>query len=428
MAAYWLTGGRVRLWVMLVGSLIFYSWWDWRFCFLLLLSAIVDYTLGILIASRPKLIVLSIIVNLGLLGFFKYFNFFVQSFTPRETFDVLKIVLPVGISFYVFKTMSYTIDVYRREQTPERDLLKFTTFVVFFPELVAGPIVRASRLLPQLEHDHRFRFDRMVAGLTMIASGYVRKVAIADTIAPLVDVRFAHPEAHNSWSLLIGVVLYAFQIYCDFSGYSSIAIGLARILGFDFGINFDRPYFSASFSEFWSRWHISLSSWLRDYLYISLGGNRGGKWKTYRNLMLTMLLGGLWHGASWTFVFWGALHGTYLVVERAVSIRMPKLLRVALVFALTCFAWVFFRAHSFSNAWQILTGIASMQGSLLQVDNKGRILKCAVMIAVLLAFELMPQKREEPSPIRRLAFVAACAWVVLIFGTFSGNNFIYFQF
>src|SRR5436189_4900401 len=178
MAAYWATHGRARLWVMLIGSLIFYAWWDWRFCFLLLFSALVDYTLGILIASRPRLVVLSVIVNLGLLAFFKYFNFFVQSFTPRETFDVMKIVLPVGISFYVFKTMSYTIDVYRREQTPERDLLKFTTFVVFFPELVAGPIVRASRLLPQLEHDHRFDFDRMTAGLTMIASGYVRKVAI----------------------------------------------------------------------------------------------------------------------------------------------------------------------------------------------------------------------------------------------------------
>jgi alginate O-acetyltransferase complex protein AlgI len=427
MAAYWATRGRVRLWVMLIGSLVFYAWWDWRFCFLLLFSALVDYTLGILIETRPRLIVLSIIVNLGLLGFFKYFNFFVQSFTPRETFDVMKIVLPVGISFYVFKTMSYTIDVYRRTQTAERDLLRFTTFVVFFPELVAGPIVRASLLLPQLARDHRFSYDRMVSGLTLIASGYVRKVAIADSIAPLVDFRFAQPGLHNSWSLLIGVYLYAFQIYCDFSGYSSIAIGLARILGFDFGINFDRPYFSRSFSEFWSRWHISLSSWLRDYLYVSLGGNRGGKWRTYRNLMITMLLGGLWHGASWTFVFWGALHGAYLVVERAVSVRIPKALQLFLVFNLTCFAWVFFRAHSFSNAWEVLTGIASMHGSLLEVENRWRILKCVLMVAVLLAFEAMPQ-REEPTPMRRLAFVAACVWVVLIFGTFSGNNFIYFQF
>ena len=441
MAAYWSTKGRLRLWVMLAGSLVFYAWWDWRFCFLLLFSALVDYSLGILLeneqddALRRRLIIVSVAVNLGLLGFFKYFNFFVQSFTPRETFDVMKIVLPVGISFYVFKTMSYTIDVYRRTQAAERDLLRFTTFVVFFPELVAGPIVRASRLLPQLARDHRFRYERMLSGVTLIASGYVRKVAIADSLAPLVDIRFAHPEAHNSWSLLIGVYLYAFQIYCDFSGYSSIAIGLARILGFDFGINFDRPYFSASFSEFWTRWHISLSSWLRDYLYIPLGGSRGGKWRTYRNLMITMLLGGLWHGASWTFVFWGALHGTYLVVERALSgitRRVPKVVMLLIVFHLTCFAWVFFRAHSFSNAWEVLSGIASMSGRLADVENRWRTLKCVAMIAVLLAFEaaaFVPRWRTaEVSPAMRLAFVAVCAWVVLIFGTFSGNNFIYFQF
>jgi len=435
MIAYWSTKGRVRLWVMLVASLVFYAWWDWRFCFLLLFSALVDYSLGILLenerddALRRRLIIISVAVNLGLLGFFKYFNFFVG----QATGIALRIVLPVGISFYVFKTMSYTIDVYRRTQAAERDLLRFTTFVVFFPELVAGPIVRASRLLPQLARDHRFSYARMVSGLTLIASGYVRKVAIADSIAPLVDIRFAHPEAHNSWSLLIGVYLYAFQIYCDFSGYSSIAIGLARVLGFDFGINFDRPYFSSSFSEFWKRWHISLSSWLRDYLYIPLGGSRGGTWRTYRSLMITMLLGGLWHGANWTFVFWGALHGTYLVVERAFPRRIiPRALSILLVFHLTCFAWVFFRAHSFSNAWEVLTGIASMRGSLADVENRWRTLKCAVMIAVMLAFEaaaFVPKWRTaEVSPAMRLAFVGACAWVVLIFGTFSGNNFIYFQF
>ncbi len=448
MTAYWLTRGRARLWVMLLGSLIFYGWWDWRFCILLLFSALVDYSHGILIenehdeAKRKRLIVFSIVVNLGLLGFFKYFNFFVESAAEASnalgidaSYNALRIVLPVGISFYVFKTMSYTIDVYRRTQAAERDLLRFTTFVVFFPELVAGPIVRASRLLPQLRSDHRFRYDEMIAGLTMIASGYVRKVAIADSIAPLVDVRFAHPEAHNAWSLLIGVYLYAFQIYCDFSGYSSIAIGLARILGFDFGINFDRPYFSRGFSEFWTRWHISLSSWLRDYLYISFGGNRGGELKTYRNLMLTMLLGGLWHGASWTFVFWGALHGAYLVLERFFQRfwrRVPAIIAILVVFHLTCFAWVFFRAHSLQNAWQILDGIASLSGSPFEMENRGRIAKCVAMIAVLLAFEaatFLPRIRQrEFTPAMRMAFVAACVWVMLIFGTFSGNNFIYFQF
>lgn len=459
-AAYWATSGRIRLWVMLIASLIFYAWWDWRFVFLLLFSSLVDYSLGIFLENeqddflRKRLIVISIAINLGVLGFFKYFNFFVESAAQigkslglQATYDALRIVLPVGISFYVFKTMSYTIDVYRRTEKAERDLLRFTTFVVFFPELVAGPIVRASRMLPQLQRDHRFSCERMVSGLSLVASGYVRKVAIADSIAPLVDIRFAHPEAHNALSLLLGVYLYAFQIYCDFSGYSSIAIGLARIFGFDFGINFDRPYFSRSFSEFWSRWHISLSSWLRDYLYIPLGGNRGGTWPTIRNLMLTMLLGGLWHGASWTFVAWGALHGAYLVIQRFVApfyqravraMRVPALASnaflVLLVFHLTCFGWIFFRASSFANAWQVLSGIGSFHGAhLADIDNRGRILKGVVMIGVLLLFEVAAflPKRDETRvtrPAFRLAFVAACVWVVLIFGSFSGNNFIYFQF
>jgi len=445
---------------MLAASVIFYAWWDWRFVFLLFFSSIVDYSLGILLenehddAKRKRLIVISIAVNLGVLGFFKYFNFFVGSAAQisnslglRANYDTLKIILPVGISFYVFKTMSYTIDVYRRTEKAERNLLRFTTFVVFFPELVAGPIVRASRMLPQLRRDHAFSFERMVSGLTLIASGYVRKVAIADSIAPLVDIRFAHPEAHNALSLLLGVYLYAFQIYCDFSGYSSIAIGLARVFGFDFGINFDRPYFSRSFSEFWSRWHISLSSWLRDYLYIPLGGNRGGTLLMIRNLMLTMLLGGLWHGASWTFVAWGGLHGAYLVLQRFIAPTYQRVIRalripafasnaflILLVFHLTCLGWIFFRASSFANAWQMLTGMASIHAvHLADIDNRGRILKCLVMVGVLLLFEAAAflSKREEAvetSPMMRLAFIAACVWVVLIFGSFSGNNFIYFQF
>jgi len=475
-AGYWATSGRLRLWLMLVASLIFYAWWDWRFVFLLLFSSIVDYSLGLLLenehddAARRRLIFLSVGVNLGVLGFFKYFNFFAASAAELSrslglpaSYSALNIVLPVGISFYVFKTMSYTIDVYRRTERAERDLLRFTTFVVFFPELVAGPIVRASLMLPQLRSDHRFSYERMVSGLTLVASGYVRKVAIADSIGPLVDIRFAHPEAHNGMSLLIGVYLYAFQIYCDFSGYSSIAIGLARIFGFDFGINFDRPYFSRGFSEFWTRWHVSLSSWLRDYLYIPLGGNRGGRWATVRNLSITMLLGGLWHGANWTFVIWGALHGLYLVIQHFLAPSYKRVIRVlripalasdvfliVLVFHLTCFGWVFFRAGSFANAWHVLHGILSIRSlGLGDIENRGRILKCVVMILVLLLFEAATFLRERRkavlaaapgeqsavsapvpamSPMMRLAFIAACVWVLLIFGSFSGNNFIYFQF
>jgi D-alanyl-lipoteichoic acid acyltransferase DltB (MBOAT superfamily) len=307
---------------------------------------------------------------------------------------------------------------------------------------VAGPIVRASRLLPQLTRDHHFDYERALSGLTLICAGYVRKVVVADSLAPLVDVRFAHPEAHSALSLLIGVYFYAFQIYCDFSGYSSIAIGIARILGFDFGINFDRPYFSRGFSEFWTRWHISLSSWLRDYLYIPLGGNRGGTLFTFRNLMITMLLGGLWHGARWTFVAWGGLHGLYLVGQRLIGPayqRVVKALRVPraasnaflilLVFHLTCFAWVFFRAQSFGNAWQILTSIASMRDlSFASVDNKILVLKGAMLIAGLLLVEIVTLRPREISPARRLAFAASCIWILLLFGSFSGNTFIYFQF
>jgi D-alanyl-lipoteichoic acid acyltransferase DltB (MBOAT superfamily) len=474
--AYFATAGRVRLWVMLLGSLVFYAWWDWRFLFLLLFSSVVDYALGIVLENatdpvvRKRLVTLSVAVNLALLGFFKYFNFFVQSAVKvssslglHVTYDAWRIVLPVGISFYVFKTMSYTVDVYRRTEKAERDLLRFTTFVVFFPELVAGPIVRASRMLPQMKHDHRFRFARTLDGLALVASGYVRKVAIADSLAPLVDSRFAAPSAHSALSLLIGVYFYAFQIYCDFSGYSNIAIGLARIFGFDFGINFDRPYWSASFSEFWTRWHISLSSWLRDYLYIPLGGNRGGTLRTVRNLMITMLLGGLWHGASWTFVAWGGLHGLYLVLQRVFSpayrrvvraLRVPQLLSslfvILLVFHLTCFGWIFFRAESFSRAWEIITAIASMQGmSFATVLQKFQVIKGMMLIAGLVVFEaatFLPKERKPVlapipgetvtvsahAPVRtaamRLAFVAASVWVLLVFGTFSGNTFIYFQF
>jgi alginate O-acetyltransferase complex protein AlgI len=455
MIGYWSTRGRARLWVMFLASLVFYGWWDWRFLFLLLFSAIVDYSLGLALeneqtdASRHRLIVLSIVVNLGLLGFFKYFNFFADSAAHfcntlglPITWNTLRIVLPVGISFYVFKTMSYTIDVYRRTQRAERDLLRFATFVVFFPELVAGPIVRASRLLPQLDRDHRFDFERALSGLSLICAGYVRKVVVADSLAPIVDIRFAHPEAHSALSLLIGVYFYAFQIYCDFSGYSNIAIGIARILGFDFGINFDRPYFSRSFSEFWTRWHISLSSWLRDYLYIPLGGNRGGSLFTFRNLMLTMLLGGLWHGARWTFVAWGGLHGLYLVLQRVIgplyqravkSLRVPQIVSNALlilvVFHMTCLAWVFFRAQSFHDAWQMLSNIAAMRDlSFASVDNKILVLKGAMLIGGLLLVEIATMKSRPISPARRLAFAASCVWILLLFGSFSGSTFIYFQF
>ncbi|HEV7428430.1 MAG TPA: MBOAT family O-acyltransferase [Thermoanaerobaculia bacterium] len=457
---YFLAHGRSRLWVMLIGSFLFYAWWDWRFLFLLLFISLVAYAIGLVLDDggdpqlRKRLLQLSIVVDVGVLGFFKYFNFFADSAARVSaalglpvTYDALKIVLPVGISFYVFKTMSYTIDVYKGVQEPEHDLLRFTTFVVFFPELVAGPIVRASRLLPQMKRDHPFDSDRMMSALALIASGYVRKVVIADSLAPLVDVRFNDPSSHSSLSLLIGVYFYAAQIYSDFSGYSNIAIGLGRLFGFDLGINFDRPYWSRSFSEFWTRWHVSLSTWLRDYLYVPLGGNRGGTWMTVRNLMITMLLGGLWHGAKWTFVAWGALHGLYLVSERVVgspigriarALRIPRLvcdvLLVLVVFHLTCLGWVLFRASSFTRAWEIVHGIASLRGmSFDSVPQKFLVIKGMMLAGALFVFEAATFLTNSvrsflQRPVIRLSFIAACIWVLLTFGTFSGNTFIYFQF
>ena len=430
-----------NLW-LLAASLFFYASWDWRFLPILATTMVVDFYVAAYLeklaksgapeSKRKLVLAISMGSNLAMLGFFKYFNFFADSLHSGllalhipAPISTLNILLPIGISFYTFQSMSYTIDVYRGELPAAKHFLDFALFVSFYPHLVAGPIMRAVDLLPQIESPRHASREQILDGIQLIVWGLWKKMFIADNLAPVVNRIFAE-TAPSGFHTLIGVYAFAFQIYCDFSGYSSIAIGLARILGFDFGINFDRPYFSRSFSEFWSRWHISLSSWLRDYLYVSLGGNRGGKWRTYRNLMITMLLGGLWHGASWTFVFWGALHGAYLVVERMLSIRIPRALQLLLVFNLTCFAWVFFRAHSFANAWQVLSGIASMHGSIADVDDRWRILKCALMIAVMLAFEMFPKR--EPTPAMRLAFVASCVWVVLIFGTFSGNNFIYFQF
>lgn len=458
--AYYATTRQFRLWICLIGSYIFYGWWDWRFLALVLFATVVDYSLGLAMASsespgrRKLLLCLSIITNLGFLSFFKYFNFFVASLAAafdqlgvNWNFRHLAIILPIGISFYTFQSMSYTIDVYRRRIAAERSLLRFATFIAFFPQLVAGPIVRAERLLPQFREDHPFDWERWYQGWLLVIWGYFLKIGIADSLALVVDTHFDAPEVHGSLALLIAVVFYAFQIYCDFAGYSSIAIGLARVLGFDFGVNFDRPYFSASFSEFWTRWHISLSSWLRDYLYIPLGGNRHGPWRTLRNLMVTMLLAGLWHGAAWHFVVWGGLHGIYLVVQRSLAgvlepivraVRLPpslyRALCVGVVFSLTCVGWVFFRADNCSVAWEVLSRIASFEGfSFAEVGNKFHVVKGLALIAFLCLAEATSFVTHPAAVLARrpsLAWGAACVllWGLALTGTFGSNAFIYFQF
>lgn len=454
---FFVSRGQARILVALVASYIFYGWWDWRFTSLLALSTAADFWIArrLNMAERPRarklLLGASLAVNLGLLGTFKYANFFVNSAVESLNqigFHVaekdLGLVLPVGISFYTFQTLSYTIDVYRRKLEPEPNFLRFAAYVAFFPQLVAGPIVRASDFLPQLRADHAFDAERFESGMSLIAWGFVKKVVVADSLSAVVEHRFRVPEAHDSLSLGLGVFCYAFQIYADFSGYSDIAIGTARVLGFEFPENFRQPYFSASFREFWQRWHISLSSWLRDYLYIPLGGNRGGRLLTYRNLMLTMLLGGLWHGANWTFVAWGVLHGSYLIGERWLgppweritnALRVPsaarRVLQVLCVFTLTCVAWIFFRAQSIGAGWTILSSLLAFKGfSIAAVQGKFIVAKGLALIAMLVVVDGLLERRKltrVPRMLRGLAFVA-CLWSVAFLGSFSGSQFIYFQF
>ncbi len=460
MPVYFYLRGRRRLLWCLAGSYFFYGWWDWRFLSLIAFSTLVDYFVGMKLEHehrprwRKRWLTVSVVVNLGVLAFFKYFNFFAESLRAllhtigwEADWTTLNIILPVGISFYTFQSMSYTIDVYRRKIPVEHSLVRFATYIAFFPQLVAGPIVRAAELLPQFHHDHPFRWDNFVKGGTQALWGFFKKVAIADTLAPFVDQCFQSPDSFGAMHLLIGVIFYSFQIYCDFSGYSDIAIGLARMLGFRFPENFRSPYFSRSFSEFWTRWHITLSSWLRDYLYIPLGGNRHGTFKTYRNLMLTMLLGGLWHGASWVFVFWGFLHGMYLVGQRLLgppfgkmlaALRVPRALQaggyILLVYTLTNVAWVFFRSPDFGTAMAMFQGMADIASfSWELVINKFLVLKGALLIAFLLwvdvaALRLDWQELVWRKPQWQVAAWAVLLWLMAFFGTFDSNAFIYFQF
>lgn len=329
---YWTVLRKRQNSLLLVASYFFYAAWDWRFLGLLMLSTIVDFCVGRTLgtrneaATRKRLVGLSLAINLGVLGFFKYFNFFAESFADfmgrfglAPDTPTLKVILPVGISFYTFQTLAYTIDVYRRKKEPEQNLLDFAVYVAFFPQLVAGPIERAQRLLPQIKTPRTsINYEQIRSGLFLILLGLVRKVVIADSLAPIVNEAFRTADSAGAVTLMVGIVAFALQIYGDFAGYSDIARGSSRLLGIELMENFNQPYLSRNITHFWRTWHISLSTWLRDYLYIPLGGNRKGVSKTYRNLMLTMLLGGLWHGAAWTFVVWGGLHGLYLVVHRRV--------------------------------------------------------------------------------------------------------------
>jgi alginate O-acetyltransferase complex protein AlgI len=458
-AVHWLLRRNTprKAW-LLAASYVFYGAWDWRFLSLIWISTAVDYVVGFRLGqeegpgARRWLVAASVATNLGILGFFKYWDFFTDSAADLADFlglsvsaSTLDIVLPVGISFYTFQTMSYTIDVYRRRLEPTRNLLDLALFVAFFPQLVAGPIVRAREFLPQLRSRRALAAVPFREALTLFLVGFVKKAVVADTAAVVADAFFAGPDRFTAASALIGVTAYAVQIYGDFSGYSDMAIACGALLGYRLPENFRHPYLAANITDFWRRWHISLSTWLRDYLYIPLGGNRGGRWFTYRNVMLTMLLGGLWHGAAWRFVIWGGMHGAALVVHREWRRRRPvpvpgpaaRLAATAATFYWVCVAWIFFRAPGLDVAWDALTSfvflaspgrewISAFDGGV----TAGEIALALVALAVVHVFAA----RGGFAAVRRVpawAFAAGFGFALpLVLGLVPADPapFIYFQF
>jgi len=444
--------------LLLLASYIFYGFWDVRFLSLIFISTFVDYGVGLWLqhcdqTGRKNIkklgVIISLATNLGILGFFKYFDFFVTSadsllstFGLSTSLPVLNIILPVGISFYTFQTLSYTLDIYRGKLKPTKNLIDFALFVGFFPQLVAGPIERAAHLLPQIQKHRVVSQDFFYKGLYLIIVGLVRKVVIADTAGAIVDTYFANPGNFSGIQLIIGLFLYGLQIYGDFAGYSNIARGSAYLLGFDLMRNFKHPYFSKSMTEFWRRWHISLSGWLRDYLYISLGGNRKGQVRTYANLMTTMLLGGLWHGANWNFVFWGFLHGFYLVVHKLYRQLLPlnhnqngfftRIKQgISLVFTLCLanFTWLFFRSTSIATTQKYLNGLANIK---FEIPSS---LVTLLFLTFLVLMIDIPQiiKENEFTFFKFPVFwkiIFTCAAILLLFFSGGGGkaSFIYFQF
>jgi len=373
--------------LIVLASYVFYGWWDWRFLSLIVFSSLVDFSIGLLLKKEENLfkkkfyLWASILVNVGFLAFFKYCNFFIESFVDSFSFfgkdlqvNTLNIVLPVGISFYTFQTLSYTIDVYNKKLQPTNNIISFLAFVSFFPQLVAGPIERATNLLPQFYKKRTFSYANAVNGLRQAIWGLFKKIVIADNCAKYANIIFNNSDDYSGSTLLLGAFLFSFQIYGDFSGYSDIAIGISRLFGFDLKRNFAFPYFSRDIAEFWRRWHISLSTWFRDYIYIPLGGSRGGTWMKIKNTFIIFLVSGFWHGANWTFVIWGFLNALYflpimltnknrintnIVAEGKHLPNIKEFLQMFFTFFITIIAWVFFRANSVGHAFSFLNGILS---------------------------------------------------------------------
>jgi D-alanyl-lipoteichoic acid acyltransferase DltB (MBOAT superfamily) len=450
---------RPQNWLLLAASYVFYGFWDWRFLSLLLGSTVVDFLVARYLGretvpgKRRLALILSLVFNFGMLGFFKYFNFFATSLAAVGSrvgwhFDpvTLNVILPIGISFYTFMTVSYVIDVYRREIQPTTHLLDFAVFVAYFPHLVAGPILRASLLLPQIERPRTITRDQIVGGLWLIGWGCFQKMFVADNLARLVDTVFGPSASPGGADVLVALWAFAFQIYGDFAGYSNIARGVSKLMGIELNVNFLFPYFVTSPQAFWRNWHISLSTWLRDYLYISLGGSRHGTSKTYRNLLITMALGGLWHGAAWTFVLWGLYQGVALIVGRITSslgdraglrirpgLNVSSVLLGLLMFHVTCYGWLIFRAESVPQLATFTRLLfTSLQPSVTTVDSL-LVPMLWILIPLLAVHGYQAWKGSESAPLAwplvpRYALYGAVFFLVLLFGDFEGTQFIYFQF
>ncbi len=443
--------------LILIASYVFYGWWDYRFLGLLLLSTFVDYYAGRAIEKntnpliKKSYLVVSVVFNLSLLGFFKYYNFFIESWVALfsslgykiTNLSTLYIILPVGISFYTFQTMSYTIDIYRGKMKATQNFISFAAFVSFFPQLVAGPIERASNLLPQIQKNRIFKYQQGIDGLRLILWGLFKKVVIADSLAPDVDYIFSNFSHLSSGTLLLGAIYFSFQIYCDFSGYSDIAIGVSKLFGFELMSNFKFPYFSRNISEFWHRWHISLSTWFRDYLYFPLGGSRVNKSKAIRNIFVIFLVSGFWHGANWTYIIWGGIHAAlyhptfffktnkkYKDSVVAENRRLPsgqELFSMITTFFLVTIAWIFFRSKDLHSAWEYIKGIcANLQGALELTNG-------LLYVLVLVLFEWKLRRDERTIVFSKRKGIRYAIYILMSFVIYqklfsSEVQFIYFQF
>ncbi|GAA4380062.1 MBOAT family O-acyltransferase [Hymenobacter koreensis] len=475
---YFLLPHRFRWALLLLASCAFYMFFKPVYILILFGTIVIDYAAGIWIENsttpqrRKALLLASIVANVGVLAVFKYFNFLNDSLTAltetlgtRNPVPYLSILLPIGLSFHTFQAMSYTFEVYRGRQPAERHFGIYALYVMFYPQLVAGPIERPQNMLHQFRQRHTFQYERVTAGLKLMAWGLFKKVVVADRLALFVDQVYNNPTDYQGLPLVVATVFFAFQIYCDFSGYTDIALGSAQVMGFSLMRNFNRPYVAGSIREFWGRWHISLSTWFRDYLYIPLGGNRVEKWRWYRNILVVFLVSGLWHGAAWTFVIWGALHGFYqvfgLVTEKMRHrlanatglLRLPVLhrfLNLSSTFALVCFAWIFFRANTLADAQYIATHLFTGWPESLRAvvtnaaygrthwlyleHSTGQFALALLCLAALLIIELSQQEESLPAvfqvrfaPVRWSVYVGLVL-AVLFFGVFNSSQFIYFQF